>query len=335
VASLAIVSAASSAATPKLVSIGAGLEGPSGLHATVYTTGLANASAFALDARGRLWVTTSAATDHSKDGVYLVRSAGATPVKVISGLKGPLGLVWRGGTLYVDSIGLVQAFSGLDGTRFATQKTILREPAGHGWNQDLVLAPDGRLVMSIASACDHCTTTSMWSASIVSFDLDGTHVRTFASRIRAAFGLAFYPGTDTLFASMNQRDDLGSRTPGDSLAIVEKGQNWRFPGCYGQGGTACSGVPSVLAKLDKHAAAGGVAIVTGQLGSSVGTAALVSEWELGKLLRVTLTKHGSGYTGTVAPFLTGFKSPLPVLATPDRALLVGDWATGRIYRIAA
>ena len=51
--------------------------------------------------------------------------------------------------------------------------------------------------MSIASACDHCTKTSMWSASIVSFDPDGTHVRTFASRIRAAFGLAYYPGTST------------------------------------------------------------------------------------------------------------------------------------------
>ena len=43
-------------------------------------------------------------------------------------------------------------------------------PPGHGWNQNLVLAPNGRLIMSIASACDHCTTTSRWSASIVSFD---------------------------------------------------------------------------------------------------------------------------------------------------------------------
>ena len=75
---------------------------------------------------------------------------------------------------------------------------------------------------------------------------------------------------------MNQRDDLGARTPGDSLAIVEQG-DWGFPGCYGQGGTrapACRGAR----RLDKHAAAGGVAVVTGQLGSSVGTAALVSEW---------------------------------------------------------
>ncbi len=129
--------------------------------------------------------------------------------------------------------------------------------------------------MSVASACDHCATTSRYSASIISFDLDGSHVRTYAARVRAAFGLAFYPGSSTLLASMNQRDDLGSKTPGDALAVVRAGSDWRFPACYGQGGSACRGVPPVLARLGRHAAAGGVAVATGQLGPAVGTAALV------------------------------------------------------------
>ena len=332
---LALGASGADGATP-LVSIGAGLEGPSGLRATVYATGLEHVSAFAFDAKGRLWVTTSAATDHASDGVYLVRAAGATPVKVISGLAGPLGLVWRSGTLYVASIGRVDAYRGLSGTRFASRRTILTEPSGHGWNQDLVLAPNGRLIMSIASACDHCTTTSRYSASIISFDPDGSGVQTYAARVRAAFGLAFYPGTSTLFASMNQRDDLGAKTPGDALAIVRRGEDWRFPACYEQGGSACSGVPATVATLDKHAAAGGVAIATGALGSAIGTAALVSEWELGKVLAVRLTARGSGYAGgTPTTVLTGFRSPLPLIMTSSRALLVGDWATGRIYRIAA
>ena len=46
----------------ELVPIGAGLRGPRGLEATVYATGLANMSAFAFDARGRLWVTVSGST---------------------------------------------------------------------------------------------------------------------------------------------------------------------------------------------------------------------------------------------------------------------------------
>ncbi len=322
------------ASTP-LASIGAGLKGPKGLHAAVYATGLAHVSAFALDARGRHWVTTSAASGHSADGVYLVARAGAKPVEVISGLRGPLGLVWHAGTLYVASIGRVDAFSKLEGTRFAARRRILSEPAGHGWNQNLVLAPDGRLIMSIASACDHCDSTSRWSASIISFDLDGSHVKTYAARVRAAFGLTFVPGTSTLIASMNQRDDLEARTPGDALAVVRPGDDWRFPTCYGQGGRACAGVPAVLASLGVHAAAGGVAVITGQLGTTIGTAALVPEWELGTVQRVALTRTGSGLAGgRASTVLSGLTNPLPVLATRAGALLVGDWSTGRIYRVA-
>jgi glucose/arabinose dehydrogenase len=331
-----VVPAAGAATGSALVSIGAGLQGPKGLHAAVYATGLAHVSAFALDARGRLWVTTSAASGHTADGVYLVPARGAKPVEVISGLQGPLGLVWHGGTLYVASIGRVDAFSGLSGSRFATRTRILAEPAGHGWNQNLVLAPSGRLIMSIASACDHCSTTSRWSASIISFARDGSDVSTYASRVRAAFGLAFYPGTSTLLASMNQRDDLGAQTPGDALAIVEAGQDWRFPGCYGQGGSACKGVPAVLATLGKHAAAGGVTVATGQLGTAIGTAALVPEWELGTVQRVVLSGPASNLRGgTATTVLRGFEHPLPVLATSGRTLYVGDWATGKIFLITA
>ena len=37
----------------------------------------------------------------------------------------------------------------------------------------------------------------------------------------------------------------------------------------------------------------------------------------------------------VEPFLTGFKNPEPVSLTPDGALLVGDWGSGKIYSISA
>ena len=108
-----------------LVAIGAGLRGPQGLAATVYATGLPTASAFALDARGRLWVATSAASDHSKDAVYVIPRAGARPVKVITGVRGPLGLTWYRDRLYVASLGRVEAFSGLRGTHFAKRTRIL------------------------------------------------------------------------------------------------------------------------------------------------------------------------------------------------------------------
>jgi glucose/arabinose dehydrogenase len=274
------------------------------------------------------------ASDHRKDGVYLVARAGAHPVKVIRGVRGPLGLTWYRGRLYVASLGRVDAFSGLHGTRFANRTTILTEPRGHGWNNSIVAAPNGRLVMSISSACDRCAPTSRWSGSIVSFRPDGSDVRVYAKGIRAGYGLAYYPGTADLLVSMNQRDDLGARTPADWLAHVSQGDDWRFPECYGQDGAACEGVPAPIAALDRHAAAGAVTVVTGQLGPAVGTAALVAEWQSGRVLQVALSRSGSTYAGVAAPFLAGVRNPLALARTRDGALLVGDWGTGRIYRIA-
>ena len=37
-----------------------------------------------------------------------------------------------------------------------------------------------------------------------------------------------------LLVTMNQRDDLGDQTPGDVLAVVQVGQAWGFPDCYGE-----------------------------------------------------------------------------------------------------
>jgi glucose/arabinose dehydrogenase len=318
-----------------LVAIGAGLSGPPGLKATVYAQGPPTLAALAFDSAGRLWMTAAGLESHTHDGVYLIASAGAPAQKVVSGLNDPLGLVWHAGRLYVASVGRVDAYWGLEGMRFTRHRTILKGPLPGGENNSLVMAPDGRFVMGVSATCDHCEPTSKWDGAIVSFRPDGSDLRLYASRIRAPVGLTYYPGTSELFVSMNQRDDLGAATPGDLLAAVGEGEDWRFPQCYGQGGVACAGVPRPLAVLDPHAAVGDIAIATGQLGSGIGTSALVAEWNVAKVQRVALSKAGSASRGTVTPFLRGIKNPLALVFAPDDSLLVGDWATGAIYRIAA
>ena len=325
--------AACGSASPTLVSIGAGLSGPNGLHASVYAEGPANVAAFAFDPQGRLWLTTANDTGTGKDGLYLVAKPGARPVEVVANLHTPLGLVWYQHTLYVASKDRVDAFSDLRGTTFATRRKILTLPAHVGESNNLVLAPDGRLLLGISAPCDHCTPTSKLSAAIVSFRPDGTDLRVYAGGIRAPVGLEYYPGTNDLLVTMNQRDDLGSRTPGDWLALVDAGQNWKSPNCYGQGGATCTGVPQPIAVLDKHAAVAGVAIVTGQLGSTVGTSALVAEWAKNTVMCVSLDKHGTQYHGHVSTFLTGIQNPVAVTLTRSGDLLVGDWADGTIYEI--
>jgi glucose/arabinose dehydrogenase len=279
--------------TSALTEIGAGLQGPAGLAATVFATGLPNVSAFAFDADERLWAATAAYDDRGSDAVYLIAAPGATPAKVIADLHTPLGLVWAGGTLYVASSRRVDAYSGLTGSAFARHTMVLGLPSAVGEVNGLVMSRDGRLVLGISGPCDACATTTADAAAVISFLPDGSDVQVVASGIRAPVGLAYYPGTDDLFVSMNQRDDLGAATPGDWLAVVRPGQDWGFPDCYGQGGSACVGAPSPLAVLDPHAAVSGVAIVTDGLGPSLSSSALVAEWATGVVLRVALTHAGS------------------------------------------
>jgi glucose/arabinose dehydrogenase len=324
----------SASSTPALTSIGNGLHGPAGLRATIFARGLPDAAALAFDPEGRLWVATAAFTYSGTDGVYFIDHAGATPIEVITGLRTPLGLLWYSGSLYVASTSRVDAFSEFNGTRFQAHRTILTLPTGSGEVNELVLAPDGRMLMGITASCDHCTPSLAISGSIVSFLPNGADLQEFATRIRAPVGLEFYPGTDDLFVTMNQRDDLGVRTPGDWLAVVRQDQSWGFPECYGQGGSVCAGVPAPVAVLDKHAAVSGVAFVTGQLGSGVGTKALVAEWAKGVVDAVALTRKGSTYSGTVSTFISGLDEPVPVTVGPDGSLYIGAWGSGIVYRVS-
>ena len=63
--------------------------------------------------------------------------------------------------------------------------------------------------------------------------------------------------------------------------------------------------------LDKHAAVGPVAIAAGGASSPFGTAAYVSEWQTGKVVRVALTPTSvaGGYRGLASTFLTGVRNP--------------------------
>ncbi len=331
----AIVAGCSSASgsTPALVGIGAGLQGPAGLAATAYASGLANVAAFAFDADGRLWAATAAFEDADTDAVYLVATPGAAPIKVIADLHTPLGLAWVGDTLYVASDGQVDAYGDLDGVAFGAHRTVLALPDDVGEVNGIVMSPDGRLVLGVSAPCDACTPTSPYAAAVLSFLPDGSDLRIEASGIRAPIGLAYIPGTADLLVTMNQRDDLGEATPGDWLAIVRSGQDWGFPDCYGQGGTGCTGVPAPLAVLDKHAAVSGVAVVTGQLGTTIGTSALVAEWATGTIMRVGLQLEPATAATAVTPFLTGLEQPVAVAIGPDGTVFVGDWGTGTVYRI--
>jgi glucose/arabinose dehydrogenase len=323
--------AASASSSSGLVSIGAGLKGRSGLSATVAAEGLSNVSALAFDGDGRMWALTAGYEDDGPDALYVVPWRGATPVAVLTGLHTPMGLLWYDAWLYVASDTTVDAYGGFDATTaaFAQHRTVITLPDGVGLLGGLAVDSTGRVSLGVSAPCDSCTPESEYSAAVVSFGSDGSDLRVDVRGVRAPVGLAYYPGTEDLFVTMNQRDDLDDDTPGDWLALVSTGEDWGFPGCYGQGGRACASTNAgdVITALDQHAAASGVAF-------DADGDAIVAEWARGKVLRVTLARTESGYRATnTRTWIKGIKSPVAVTVGPDGAVYVGDWATGSVYRV--
>ena len=77
--------------------------------------------------------------------------------------------------------------------------------------KNIALGPDDKLYVSIASSCNVCTadvTSNPVRGAIYVYNADGTNGRLFARGIRNAEGLAFVPGTNVLWASVNNRDNV-------------------------------------------------------------------------------------------------------------------------------
>jgi glucose/arabinose dehydrogenase len=77
--------------------------------------------------------------------------------------------------------------------------------------KNIAISSAGKLYVSIASTCNACASDDQATpvrASIYEYNLDGTGARLFARGLRNAEGLAFVPGTTTLWVVVNNRDNI-------------------------------------------------------------------------------------------------------------------------------
>src|SRR5262249_49806228 len=69
-------------------------------------------------------------------------------------------------------------------------------------------------------------------AAINEYNPDGSGHRIFGSGLRNPVGLAFFPGTDTLWAAVNERDQLGDDVPPEFITSVRSGGFYGWPYSY-------------------------------------------------------------------------------------------------------
>jgi glucose/arabinose dehydrogenase len=316
---------------------------PAGFRVETYAAGLAHPTAMAWGPDARLYVT--------QDGGALVavRRGARRPVVVARGLRTPLGLVWRGRTLFVSEQGRVERFT-LQGTRLSGRRLLVRGlPFGRHQQDNIVTRKDGRLWFGSGSTCDACRERDRRSAAILSMRQDGRDLRVEATGLRNPFGLAVQPETGRLYASVNGQDELGTPQrpePAESVVIVESGASYGWPRCWPSFRLKrlvgrCAGVTPPVAYLEPHSSADGIVFYTGSSFPAAYRGDLfvalwgqyLSERHGRRVVRIEL--DGEGRARGVTHFAGGFDHPLALAVDRLGALLVADWGRGVVYRIQA
>ena len=299
-----------------------GIRVPPGFRADVYASGLDRPTAMAFSPGGVLHLTQEGGE------VVRVRRGSRRPRLVLRGFRSPLGLTWHRGALVVSAQGTLWRIRG--GQRAAV---VRRLPFGRH-QQDNVVSYRGRLYFGSGSTCDVCVERSRLSAAVLSVLLGGRDLRVVSRGLRNPYGLAVDPKTDRLYASVNERDELGENEPAETIVEVRQGRHFGWPRCRPSSRRKrlvgrCRGVTAPVAYLEPHSAPGGLVFWNDAL--------YVAEW--GEYLK---RRHGrkvsrvvlrEGRPAAVSTFATGFEHPLAVAVDPGGGLLVADHGRGIVYRI--
>jgi glucose/arabinose dehydrogenase len=295
--------------------------------------------------------------DPDGDGVAETRQV------FLDGLNQPFGMALVGNTFYVGNTDGVVAFPYAAGTSRIDgrgQRIAEFKPGGH-WTRSLLASPDGRKlyagVGSLSNIGDDGMAAEEGRAAIWELDLASGTSRIFASGLRNPVGLAWEPGTGTLWTAVNERDGLGDETPPDYLTSVRDGSFYGWPYCY-WGQTVDDRVPqdpaAVATAITPDYALGGHTASLGLCWLSAGTLPGFPEG-------MAVGQHGSwnrsrlsGYKVIFVPFadsrpagsprdiLTGFLAPderhcygrpVGVAIGPDGSLLVADDVGDAIWRV--
>lgn len=225
---------------------------------------------------------------------------------------------------------------------------------GSHWTRTVAFGPDGMLYLSVGSSCNICIEAEPVRAAVSRANPDGSDFQIIATGLRNAVGLAFQPGTDALWASVNERDAQGNEIPPDLVTIVLDGANYGWPGCQPPDAVPqvpnadCSGITPPTVAIQAHSAPLGLVFWEGEGVPEAFSGDLIvaqhGSWNrqppaAPKLLRIDFE---DGAPVAASDFATGWQNeagerwgrPAGVVVAPDGSLIVSDDSNGMIYRIS-
>jgi len=338
-------------------------QAPKGFSVSIFASGLSGPRWMAVAPNGDVFL---AEPDANK--ITLLRDGGggkqATVSTFATGFNKPHGLAFHDGALYVGDVDAVWRIAYSDGALTGGKRERITKQhdlgiGGH-FTRDIAFAPDGTLYLAIGSNENVGDSDPPFRAAVNTVNPDGT-LSQFATGIRNPVGIAFYPGSDTAWVSVNERDGLGDGLVPDYLTHVDKGAFYGWP--YAYSGThpdptfgakkpemvAKAKTPDVL--FQSHSAPTGLVFYEGnQFPAEYKGDAFVSlhgSWNSSKptgykVVRVHFAggKPVGGYDNFVTGFHVGDTSPAQVWGRPaglavakDGSLLIADDAGKTVWKV--
>lgn len=288
----------------------------------------------------------------------------------LTGLNQPFGMLVLGNHFYVANTDGLLRFPYQPGqTKMtATGQKILDLPAGgynNHWTRNLLASPDNsKIFITVGSGSnvqEHGPANELRRANILEINPDGTGERIYASGLRNPVGLGWQPQTKTLYAAVNERDELGDELVPDYLTSVKQGAFYGWPySYYGHNvdprrkGERPDLVQKALVPdvpLGAHTASLGLAFYDkDKFPAKYHNGAFIGQhgsWNRAQFsgYKVVFVPFENGKPGKPEDFLTGFMAnadkkevygrPVGVAVLPDGSLLVADDAGGKIWRVSA
>jgi glucose/arabinose dehydrogenase len=290
---------------------------------------------------------------------------------LLSELEQPFGMLVLGNFFYVANTNALWRYPYDTEQHKITgkPKKILDLPKGgynNHWTRNLLANGNGsKIYITVGSGsnvAEHGMENEIRRANILEINPDGSGERIYASGLRNPVGLAWAPGTSTLWTAVNERDELGDELVPDYLTSVQDGGFYGWPYSYfGQHKdprlnneredlVAKAIVPDV--PLGSHTASLGLAFYDKDAfpnkyhkGAFIGQH---GSWNRSKLTgyKVVYVPFKNGKPdGQPEDFLTGFVAnaaentvhgrPVGVTVLQNGALLVADDASNTIWCVTA
>ncbi|WP_428660533.1 PQQ-dependent sugar dehydrogenase [Runella sp.] len=173
--------------------------------------------------------------DADKDGVFESRHV------FLEDLNQPFGMLILNNKFYVGNTDALVMYD---------YKPGMTEPAGKGkpivalraggynnhWARNIITNKSGtKIYISVGSGsnvAEHGMDNEIRRANILEVNPDGSGERIYASGLRNPIGMAWAPGTSTLWTAVNERDELGDDLVPDYMTSVKEGGFYGWPYAY-------------------------------------------------------------------------------------------------------